>query len=563
MDRRSVLRGAGYSLVTAFMSNVSASNERSKDSNSQEKDNASSSFLIGEEHSFFGDLVSDLIIVSSRDELLEAQDFIKNSIKRRTEVHLNKNFKPWVAGQTDIDLAFITLVGHADGTVIDASGIPNVAGNYFIRFYNSGALDHNRLPNLGGSRMTGVLVEGPGRNSKVIGRLFHSPEGLLGNIVMGAVTLTEFGRGDVYQSNSYNITHYGAQIFRSGVHIDMPYGYINYGENISYFGGVIATSQGIGVRNSNPNGEFYLAGVSIDYVGRVLEANAGSIVIHGGHHEFNNKPNPIKLIPYYCGKEQSASIVIRDTTIMGFNRGVLPVSAVVESAKNGGGVYLYCCRLLNLLTQQNTFKTGEGFFSAVDSRLLNGNGNFAVSLLLSQSENQLADGDFSSSQNGDWFIDLGKNEGAERNSNDSLSIENSYKVKKKPKNKVMQFTKLADGGVPMSLVAMVPARRMQNYTYSFNIMGDGIAHGKIFVSAYFVNVSYFNGNGGVNFKNKLRHGPIREIEIDSIRSCWRRVFQSPLKVQTPNWATHYMLIINVDSMSQGSLTLADALITSM
>ncbi|TXE64168.1 hypothetical protein [Serratia nematodiphila] len=563
MDRRSVLRGAGYSLVTAFMSKAMALDERSEENNLQDKDNANNSFLINESRSFSGELVSDLIIVSSRDELLEAQNFIKNSIKKRTEILLNKNFEPWIAGRTDIDLAFVTLVGHADGTVIDASGIPNIEGNYFIRFYNSGALDHNRLPNLGGSRMTGILVQGPGRKSKVIGRLFHSPEGLLGNIVMGAVTLTEFGRGDVYQSNSYNISHYGVQIFRSGVHIDMPYGYINYGENISYFGGVIATSQGIGVRNSNPDGEFYLAGVSVDYVGRVLEANAGSIVIHGGHHEFNNKSNPIKLIPYYCGKEQSASIVIRDTTIMGFNRGNLPVSAVVESAENGGGVYLYSCRLLNLLTQQNTFKTGEGLFSAVDTRLLNGNGNFAVSLLLSQSENQLADGDFSSSQSGDWFVYFDKTKNTKGSSNGSIAIENTYKIKKNIKNKEMQFTKLTGSGAQMSLVAMVPARRMQNYTYSFNIIGDEVSDGKILVSAYFVSVSYFREDGSANLKNKLRHGPVREIEIGSIRGCWRRVFQSPLRLPAPDWATHYMLVINADSMSQGSLTLANALITSI
>ncbi|AHY09893.1 hypothetical protein [Serratia plymuthica] len=564
MDRRAILRGAGYSLAAAFTANtLAADNRSSKVDTPTSGDLSDKARFMDEKRSFSGALVSDSIIVSSRDELLAAQEFIKKNIKKRTEIHLAKDFQPWVAEKTDIDLAFVTLVGHADGTVIDASGIPDVEGNYFIRFYNSGALDLGQLPNLGGARMIGTLVQGPGRKSKVIGRLFHSPEGLLGNVVMGAVTLTEFGRGDVYQSNSYNICHYGAQIFRTGIHIDMPSGFPNCGENIAYFGGVIATSAGIGVRNSNPNGEFYLAGVSIDYVGRILEANAGSIVIHGGHHEFNNKSSPIKMIPYFCSEDQSASIVIRDATIMGFEKGKLPVDAVVESVKGGGGVYFYCCRLLNLLTQQDTFKIGDGIFSAVDSRLLNGNGNFAVSLLLSQSENQLADGEFSSDQGGDWAIFFDQNEKVGKLAANTESPAAKYKLQQQSKDKTLLLTKLVGSGIPLSLVAMAPARRLQNYTYSFKIKGDGKSSGKIFVAAYFVSVSYFNENGNANLKRKLQHGPVREIEIGSIGSNWQRVVQSPLRLQAPEWATHYMLVVNAKGMSPGSFSLADALITSM
>lgn len=305
MDRRAILKRASYSLAAAFATDALADSS-SKINTPTSVELSGKTRVMEEKRSFFGTPIFNSIIVSSRDELLEAQEFIKNNIKKRTEIHLAKDFKPWMAANTDIDLAFVTLVGHADGTVIDASGIPDVEGNYFIRFYNSRTLDMGNLPNLGGVRMSGLLIQGPGRNSKVIGRLFHSPEGFLGNIMMGAVTLTEFGRGDVYQRNAYNICHFGAQIFRSGIHIDMPSGFSNYGENIAYFGGAIATSAGIGVRNSNPNGEFYLSGVSIDYVGRILEANAGSISIHGGHHEFNNKSNPLKMTPYFCGKDQSA-----------------------------------------------------------------------------------------------------------------------------------------------------------------------------------------------------------------------------------------------------------------
>lgn len=74
------------------------------------------------------------ILVSSRDELLAAQSFIINTIKKRTEIRLTRNFSAWNAAKTDIDLAWVTLCGSAEGTSIDASGIPDVTGNYFLRF---------------------------------------------------------------------------------------------------------------------------------------------------------------------------------------------------------------------------------------------------------------------------------------------------------------------------------------------------------------------------------------------------------------------------------------------
>ncbi|MEX2976143.1 hypothetical protein AB4J97_04300 [Serratia fonticola] len=556
MNRRDIFKNASFTVLAAFGTNALGAVSRTNNNQiggSDHKNTNSSSLR---------DRYSDSIIVSSRDELIEAQDYIKNIIKKRTEIFFAKEFKPWVSEKTDIDLAFVTLVGHADGTIIDATGIPDVDGNYFIRFYNSRILDVGNLPNLGGTRMSGLLVRGPGKNSKVVGRLFHSPEGNLGGFSMGAVAISEFGRGDVYQQNSYCISHFGAQISRSGIHIDMPSGFKNYGENISYFGGCIATSAGTGVRNSNGNGEIYLSGVSIDYVGRVLEANAGTIVVQGGHHEFNNRVNPLKLIPYFCGKHQSANIVMRDVTIMGFIKDKLPVDAVIESMKGGGGVYLYCCKLLNLLTQLGQFKVGQGIFNAIDSRFLSGNGNFSVSVKLSQIENQLADGDLSSGLQSDWIIleDISENPKV-------LAVNNKdifFKIKLTNDNqRVLQFTKNVGDKRPISLVAIVPARRSQNYTYSLKIKGDDEVFGGIVVSAYFVNVSFFSSEGIPKIKKKNQHGPSRIIDFSSLTYDWNYVAQSPLKFQTPEWATHYMLVINTNDMGTGSFSLSDTLITSM
>lgn len=561
MDRRAILRRAGYSLAAAFTANTLARNNQNKPNGAVVDVSSDKAHFMENKTSFLGNLIPDSIIVSSREELLEAQEFIRVNIKKRTVIHMAKDFQPWVAAKTDIDLAFVSLVGHADGTVIDASGIPNVSGNYFLRFFNSGELDVGNLPNLGGERMSGILVQGPGRDSKVIGRLFHSPEGSLGNIVMGAVTLAEFGSGDVYQANAYNIFHYGAQIFRAGVHIDMPSGFVNYGENISYFGGVIATSAGIGIRNSNPNGEFYMYGMSIDYVGRVLEANAGAIILHGGHHEFNNSSNPLQQIPYFCSQDQSASIVLRDITIMGFIKDKLPVKAIVESIKGGGGVYFYGCKLLNLLTQLDTFKIGEGIFNAVDSRLLSGSGNFTVSLLLSQTENQLADGDFSFEQDGhDWSVLMESDFHSDKLSENTPAVE--YKISP-AKDKSLALEKLSNKGDPLSFIAMVPARRLQNYTYSLKIRNDLNSIGKVLISAYFVNVSSFLDNGSVRFKRKIQHGPVREVDLSLSLNAWQRIVQSPLRMPAPEWASHYMLVINAKEMSEGALNISDVLITSM
>ncbi|WP_261287524.1 phage tail fiber domain-containing protein, partial [Serratia liquefaciens] len=257
------------------------------------------------------------ILVSSRDELIAAQTVIKTVMLKRTEIRLARNFSPWTAAQTDIDLAWVTITGHADGTYIDATGIPNVEGNYFIRFYNSGGLDMNGLPFLEGLRFSGVSVKGPSRSSLVDGMLFHSPDHQMGNLTIGYFNIQEFRRGISFQTNAYIIKVMNAYIARCNMAgVDQPAGFSNYGENIALYGCTIAVSGGPAVHINNGNGGFHLHNCSLDYTGQVIVAEAGYVECHGGHHEFENGSNPLTGTPYVVILAQTARIALHGTKIV-------------------------------------------------------------------------------------------------------------------------------------------------------------------------------------------------------------------------------------------------------
>ncbi|MFW7571520.1 hypothetical protein, partial [Klebsiella pneumoniae] len=69
--------------------------------------------------------------------------------------------------KTDIDITYASIVGEGGNVVIDAQGIPDAAGNYFMRIFNSKKSDINNLANIFTVKQQGLTVIGPGRNSNV------------------------------------------------------------------------------------------------------------------------------------------------------------------------------------------------------------------------------------------------------------------------------------------------------------------------------------------------------------------------------------------------------------
>ncbi|WP_431002224.1 hypothetical protein, partial [Klebsiella pneumoniae] len=111
------------------------------------------------------------------------------------EIRLARNFASWNDAKTDIDITYASIVGEGGNVVIDAQGIPDAAGNYFMRIFNSKKSDINNLANIFTVKQQGLTVIGPSRNSNVAFNVFHSPEGQGAGFMTLGITAQEFGVG--------------------------------------------------------------------------------------------------------------------------------------------------------------------------------------------------------------------------------------------------------------------------------------------------------------------------------------------------------------------------------
>jgi len=86
-----------------------------------------------------------------------------------------------------------------------------------------------------------------------------------------------------YISNAYLIKHNNCAL-KGGS--EMPVGYKNYGENISFEDCTLHNTRGVSVVNRNPNGDFRFNLCSFDYSDKIFECYGGGIIADNSHFEF-------------------------------------------------------------------------------------------------------------------------------------------------------------------------------------------------------------------------------------------------------------------------------------
>ncbi|MFZ8685579.1 hypothetical protein ACO1Y4_25895, partial [Klebsiella pneumoniae] len=349
-----------------------------------------------------GDYLRDAYIrVYSRYELLQAIEHINNDLQRPTEIRLARNFASWNDAKTDIDITYASIVGEGGNVVIDAQGIPDAQGNYFMRIFNSKKSDINNLANIFTVKQQGLTVIGPGRNSNVAFNVFQGS----GFMTLGT-TAQEFGIGDVYQQNAYIIKHIGRAIQRCVNHVWMPSGYSNYGEGIGYVSCLLSTSAGVGVRNDNPNGAIRLTDCSLDYMGRIAVTNGGRIEFSGCHIEVNNASNKLTGIPFETASSERAEIIVDGGEILGY---VAPlpesVSTIFRCGANTNGIKLTDVNLMKLVLPAGNYEIndGAGPFITRGITTIGGGGNTLVPMLKSDRQNTLSDPLYTRPTIMDWY----------------------------------------------------------------------------------------------------------------------------------------------------------------
>jgi len=496
------------------------------------------------------------ILVSSRDELIAAQTVIKTVMLKRTEIRLARNFSPWTAAQTDIDLAWVTITGHADGTYIDATGIPNVEGNYFIRFYNSGGLDMNGLPFLEGLRFSGVSVKGPSRSSLVDGMLFHSPDHQMGNLTIGYFNIQEFRRGISFQTNAYIIKVMNAYIARCNMAgVDQPAGFSNYGENIALYGCTIAVSGGPAVHINNGNGGFHLHNCSLDYTGQVIVAEAGYVECHGGHHEFENGSNPLTGTPYVVILAQTARIALHGTKIVCIRSAGMTQPYFVRATNAADGVYMLGTQWQNIRTTTGETKTGDGRFVVRDTQVQNGAGNHSLNIPQSIYENLMVDGSNDAATPLDWYVRRVNNAVTSRTSGDNITLSNSTEMPR-TSAKSLKVTK-STAGTNHGIGFIAPVAVAQQPSFRFYVYPISGTTGSIFTESYFVAVQGFDQYGRPNIIKQSASMGIRTTLLTG-SSSWQSIVSYPSKTPVPSWATHIFTEVNSSGLSVGGYYIADA-----
>lgn len=522
--------------------------------------------LLGVSFSLQDYLQEGFIRVKSRDELVSAVNYVNTVVKKATEIRLSRVFAPWTAAQTDLDITWVSLVGEGGFCKIDASGIPDVEGNYFLRLYNSGTSNINSLANIYADKICGVFVLGPGANSNVDAVLYHAPAAA----IISSFTTRNFGTmsfraGDKYQNNAYIIKHWGRSISRCQNLVWMPAGYSNYGEAIEYHGSTMSTaSGGIGVQNNNANGAIRFFGGSIDYVGRVAIATAGRIEFNGTHIEFNNSSNQLSGIPFETSTNETAEIVIDGGEILGY---VNPLPAAVTTIFRCGagtnGITLNNVKLMKLAmaTGNYNINDGTGPFKTNGVVCIDGAGNPGIPMLKSNTQNLIFDPDFTQTGIVDWYISADTGALVSRTQGVNLTLTKDTTEFRTPGTASLKVSKIYGIGSAGEIQIRVPIKAGKLAMYELFVKGVGLT-GTLFVNAYFASSNYNTSLGVPVTARAVQVGPTRSVAAADMTD-WARLAQQSARYYTPEWATHLVLRVQLSSLSAGTINIDDVKVTEL
>lgn len=514
---------------------------------------------------FLGDFLREgYIRVKSRDELVAAVNYVNTNIKKATEIRLSKAFEPWIAPQTDIDLAWVSLVGEGGVCTIDATSIPDVDGNYWLRLYNSGASSINNIGNIYTDKIRDIFCLGPGATSNVDAIIYHNPTRAIASFTTRSLGTMGFRTGDSYRQNAYIIKHWGRSITRCTNHIWMPSGYSNYGEAIEYHASTISTSSGTGIRNDNADGAIRVYGGSLDYMGRIIVVTAGRVETYGTYIEFNNNSNKLNGIPFETSGAETAKISLMGGGIRGYIT-PLPdeVTTIFKCGDNTNGIGLSNMELMNIVlpTGFTNINSGKGKFQTTGIDIISGGGNPRVPLLKSDTHNLISDPELTQTEVVDWYISSDTGALTSRTSGENTKLSKDTSNFRTNGTASLKISKALGVGTSSEIQINAPISANMLTMYTMFIQGVNLT-GNINISAYYCRTIYNNQIGIPIASRVLKVGPTRTIDSSTI-SEWIPVTQQSARNYTPEWATELIVKISLNNMSSGNLYVADAKITEL
>ncbi|QHJ81665.1 MAG: hypothetical protein [Caudoviricetes sp.] len=500
------------------------------------------------------------IRVSSREELIDAVNFVNTMVKKTTQIRLSADFAPWSAPQTDIDVSWVSIVGDGQAVRIDCSGIPNVAGNYALKLYSTQASAIGNIPFLGGDKLVNVMFIGPSGiaypDRKVDGLIFDAGgqgRSGLGNFATRGVTVTTFNSGVTIGQNAYIVHMFEPRIDRCTTHLHMKAA-SNSGEGVITYGGTLGTSAGILLKNENGNGALRCFGTSLDYAGAVAIAERGSIELYGCHIEFENGTNDLKRVPFYTGSAQDARILIHGGEMLSF-KGLNPITqpAVFESTKGSMGITVRDMKMAFLVTSTGKLQQGDGTFVITGTGLLDGSGNASISRGVSANNSIAMDTMITGTTPVDWSISqvaTGGQEPTDRWTSQTGTIKRVDTPKVSDQHGgSLAVTKLFGGGAVFSIDTHVATSNNAHMGATIKLLAGAGTTGSIGVNFSFARVAGYDSLGRPMYYRR-DVGQNRTLDLSTAQADWVNVNSFAAKNPAPAWATHYSVRFNLINMSK-------------
>lgn len=514
------------------------------------------------------------IYVKSRDELIKAQTFIKDTLKRPAIVKFTAPFEEWVAPKTDIDVGFVYIDGNGVKITTNIPGGTESDHNYFMRCYATSLALDNGIPIRPAPILKNFTVKGIGAKQPEVegqppvynfidGIIFQSPESLLGNFAVSSVYISGFYYGMYFGTNAYIGHHYACEIVRCFECVHMPHadsGAKNFGEGINFFGGTLGNSQGLAIGNQNPNGAFRFFGTSIDYASAIVNVKAGSVELHGCHIEFNNENSLITDIPFRCSANQNASLLIQGGEIITL-KGSLPQDYCFYAETGSSGIIVENVKFYGVRTLTGRYFGGTGDFMISNSRLDGGGAGAGIQTLTTENNNKIKDGNFSfTTKPFGWEVSGGNINDPFTSDAITLAIESGAGING---SNALKVTKLGNTNSRAGVQLVVPVSQYEQLgaCFTMKILNGGTSN--IYSSLQYACIQETEGNGvsiiaksdTAAWDGTLRVTDYAEFKEYRFNSNRRKV---------PVWATHVILSFNLYALAKnGVLYLDNACITAM
>lgn len=243
---------------------------------------------------------------------------------------------------------------------------------------------------------SGIELRGPGR--AVGGSLAfrfdsNSASGNARGVAFYNCEIRNFETSVLISNNAYLISFFNCHFWGYEVGIDMPVPASNYGENIRFIGSTFG-SGGLAVRNYNADGDIYLSGCSVDFVGKVAEARNGFISFNQCHIELRHSDVSAPIMSTHGSRSQ---IFVSNSRLM-LHDGTVSASYMFHTEGNdtGLGISITDTETFCLKSSTGILCSGTGKLYTRNVRTMDSGGSGATneSVITSAANNRLIDPEF-------------------------------------------------------------------------------------------------------------------------------------------------------------------------